>query len=1083
MLHQKPAALIIKYILTIGVCLALALLPLLSEAQTDQTVTAGSVVPLIVFPTKGCVYDWTSSNPAIGIAANGTGNIPSFTAINNSNIPVTATITATPRALNYAYVTNTSSNTVSVLNTVTNTVNNTISNNIGIDPDGIGITPDGSKIYIDNGMSGTISVSSTAANNPAIGAMGVSSSTSGTIAFSPDGTKAYSASTSTNQIIVIDAIKNFESTRITVGTAPTGVAISPDGARLYVVNAGSGNVSVINTTTNAVMATVTTGTGAAGVTGFITVSPDGSRVYVSNVNTKLVYVIDTSTNLVIASIPIGSEPRGLVVSPDGSKLYIANTANTVLVINTVTNAVLSSIPVGLLPNGVLLSVDGSTLYVVNSNSNNVSVINTAINAVVTTISVGLSPDAIAGIVSSNCNSSPITFTITVNPPSNPIITETGVVAAVNTVYGTPSNSSGFTVSGTNMTGGIVVTAPAGFEVSTNNINFAGQVTVAGTGAIAATPVYIRLKATTAAGSYTGNIVLSSAGANNVNVTMPLSVVSPLPLNILVFGTKYYGATITDFIATPANFDFSPISVGLRNGDVINYLQITLTGAGSPTTPVGYYSNVVNSSMVAGTNGFLTSNYIITYQSGYINVVPAPLTITANNVNKPYGTTLTGGTGSSGYTVTGLQNAETINSVTLSYSNGSAANAAPGTYPGTVMPSGVVGANGFLNSNYAITYVAGNIVVGPESPTINASGNLSPLTTVYGTPSPSSSFMVSGINMNAPISITPPPGFEESLDNASFTSTLSVGTAGNIGPFPVYIRLKATTFVGSYTGNIVLSSPGATSVNVLMPPSTVTPAKVTVTARDATKSYGSVLTGLSGSSNFTVSGLQNSETAGSVTITYGLGSSASANAGTYAGSVVASALTGGNFTATNYNIYYSPGNLAVTPVPLTIIADNKTRVYGIPNPTFTATYTGFLNSDSPGQLTTLPAIYTLATPLSPPGDYQIEISGAVSSNYIISYVTGILTVTPAGLPITIPNTFTPNGDGINDTWIITNLNSYPLSHIEIFNRYGTLLYLSNGYPVPWNGKYKGQDLPDGTYYYVISFGGGKKPLSGYVSIIR
>jgi gliding motility-associated-like protein len=84
---------------------------------------------------------------------------------------------------------------------------------------------------------------------------------------------------------------------------------------------------------------------------------------------------------------------------------------------------------------------------------------------------------------------------------------------------------------------------------------------------------------------------------------------------------------------------------------------------------------------------------------------------------------------------------------------------------------------------------------------------------------------------------------------------------------------------------------------------------------------------------------------------------------------------------------------------------------------------------------------------------------------------------------IPNTFTPNNDGINDTWEIKYLNSYPNCTIEIFNRYGERIYFSNGYPVAWDGRYKGADVPVGTYYYIINPGSGRKPISGHVAIIR
>lgn len=84
---------------------------------------------------------------------------------------------------------------------------------------------------------------------------------------------------------------------------------------------------------------------------------------------------------------------------------------------------------------------------------------------------------------------------------------------------------------------------------------------------------------------------------------------------------------------------------------------------------------------------------------------------------------------------------------------------------------------------------------------------------------------------------------------------------------------------------------------------------------------------------------------------------------------------------------------------------------------------------------------------------------------------------------IPNTFTPNDDGINDTWRILYLESYPECRIRVFNRDGQAIYESLGYKVPgWDGKYNGKKLPFGTYYYVIEPGSGRKPITGYVTLV-
>jgi gliding motility-associated-like protein len=84
---------------------------------------------------------------------------------------------------------------------------------------------------------------------------------------------------------------------------------------------------------------------------------------------------------------------------------------------------------------------------------------------------------------------------------------------------------------------------------------------------------------------------------------------------------------------------------------------------------------------------------------------------------------------------------------------------------------------------------------------------------------------------------------------------------------------------------------------------------------------------------------------------------------------------------------------------------------------------------------------------------------------------------------IPNGFTPNGDGVNDTWEIANIAFQPDAVVEIFDRWGSKVFESKGYSTNWDGTSNGQPLPTHTYFYVISAENGKLRWAGAVNLVR
>ncbi|QEC77731.1 gliding motility-associated C-terminal domain-containing protein [Mucilaginibacter ginsenosidivorax] len=86
-------------------------------------------------------------------------------------------------------------------------------------------------------------------------------------------------------------------------------------------------------------------------------------------------------------------------------------------------------------------------------------------------------------------------------------------------------------------------------------------------------------------------------------------------------------------------------------------------------------------------------------------------------------------------------------------------------------------------------------------------------------------------------------------------------------------------------------------------------------------------------------------------------------------------------------------------------------------------------------------------------------------------------------IHIPSAFTPNGDGKNDTWNITGLETDASVLVKVFNRYGSIVFRSTGTTASWNGRKNGQPVPAGVYYYVISGKNGKQLFSGSITLLN
>ena len=410
----------------------------------------------------------------------------------------------------FAYITNSGSNTVSVIDTATNEVVTNVS--VGDYPDGVAVTPDGTRVYVANEFGKTVSVIDTATNTIAAT---VNIDHPGGVAVTPDGSKVYVANFNSSNVSVINTTNNSVETTVPVLLpTPTGIAITPDGKKVYVAHQ-FGGISVIDTTTNTVTGIDTEGTG--GLTG-LAVTPDGKNLYVAAGFTGVIDVINTTSNNVTILEGFFWDPFGLAVTPDGTKVYVTEIGrNNVAVIDTDTNKVVTNVTVGVQPKGVAVTPDGTRIYVANNDNNTVSVIDTATNTVTATVNVGDQPVAFGLFIGPGNPALNITKSATTNNPSDP------------TKYNSPGQTITYTYNVTN-TGNTYITEL--ITVRDNKIP-GGQITIGTIGDVLApgksvpgTATYVVTQQdvdngsvtnlANATGSYNEQSVLS----NNTSVTVP-----------------------------------------------------------------------------------------------------------------------------------------------------------------------------------------------------------------------------------------------------------------------------------------------------------------------------------------------------------------------------------------------------------------------------------------------------------------------------------------------------------------------------------------------------------------------------------
>ena len=392
--------------------------------------------------------------------------------------------------------------------------------------------------------------------------------------------------------------------------------------------------------------------------------------------------------------------------------------------------------------------------------------------------------------------------------------------------------------------------------------------------------------------------------------------------------------IVEVISSTTTYDAAPhgvVAVVKGVNGVVLGAPDAITYDGSPALPVNAGDYDVVASVLE------SQNYVATSGAGVLTIGPATPSVAVNNASFVYDGTAHGATG----TVTGVAN-ESLGPLSFTYDGDSAAPIDAKTYQVIASFAG--------SNNYVAASGAGTLAITPATPTVVVNS----ASFVYDGQPHTVTGNVIGIGEDQPGPLT-------------FTYDGDPSAPVNAKSYHVVASFAAGGNYGAATGEGTLD---------------ITRASATVTVTGGTFTYD----GQTHSAGVAVTGVNGVDLGAPSSVTYNGSAASPRDAASYA--VVAS------FDATaNYNEASGGATIVINKAPLAITADDKTMAERTAVPALTATYSGFVNGETPSVLDAPVTLLTTATSTSAPGGYPILASGASDVNYDISFTPGVLTILP------------------------------------------------------------------------------------------
>ena len=650
------------------------------------------------------------------------------------------------------------------------------------------------------------------------------------------------------------------------------------------------------------------------------------------------------------------------------------------------------------------------------------------------------------------------YTVTATNANGCFATSAPVVVNVLALPNAAIASTGSTIClGSTVTltasGGVSYAWSNGAQTAATTVNNSNTYTVIVTGAngctntasnvvtVNANPAVV----TTANGPLTfcqgGSVTLNATGATSYiwsNGTLGSSNIITQSGTYYVQGTNAAGCTSNSAVVTVTVLPTPVVAALTGSNTVCEASTITLSSAtpgGVWTSSNGFIATVTNAGVVTGMNaGTATITY--TLSNGACNSSVSASVTVLNSPATPVITAAGPTTVCPGETVTLFSS----NAPNYQWNSGQQTNGIVVTQSGSYDVT-VTGSNGCAVTSLPITVTIGDdvapIIVAPLNVNVNPNLGCTAVGVALGTPVVSDNCTVASVTNNAP-------------------GLFNVGTT------------TVTWTVTDAAGNTATATQLVNVVDQIAPQATA-PANVTVNTNNFCDATGVNLGTPEATDNCTIASIANDAPAsfpiGTTVVTWTITDAT------------------GNFTTVTQNV-----TVVDTEAPVVVLQSAAVQLdaNGVGVLTFAAIDNGSSDNCGIAEVTIDQTTFdcgqvgfnTVTVTITDNSGNQSEAQVVI--NVIASDACGGADVAGPN----VPDAFTPNGNSINDTWVIPGLEGYNTKEMAVYSRYGTLVYYSGAYANDWDGTLMGNGVavPDGTYYYTLTLDGGKQ-LSGYVYINR